>query len=181
MIEPIVSSHWLQSNYAIASVCDVRSGDDAWARYLDGHLPGAALVDLDAVLAGPPAAVVGRHPLPDPADFATALGALGIGNEATVIAYDELGGAHAGRLVWMLRIIGQPAALLDGGLRAWKGVMDRGRVEIDPVEREVIAWPQAAIADSSILFDCGSFDSSRPSARSSLAESQQIPARPEPT
>lgn len=149
MIEPIVSSHWLQSNHVIASVCDVRSGADAWARYLDGHLPGAALVDLDAVLAGPPAAVVGRHPLPDPAHFAKALGALGIGNEATVIAYDDMGGAYASRLVWMLRIIGQPAALLDGGRQAWNGVMDRGQVEIDPVDREVISWPESAIADGS--------------------------------
>lgn len=152
MIEPIVSSHWLQSNYVTASVCDVRSGgngSDPWVGYLNGHLPGAALVDLDAVLAGPPAAVVGRHPLPDPAHFARGLGALGIGNEATVVAYDGIGGAYASRLVWMLRIIGQPAALLDGGSQAWTGVMDRGQVEIDPVDREVISWPESAVADSS--------------------------------
>ena len=31
------------------------------------------------------------------------------------------GGGLAGRLVWMLRVIGQPAALLDGGLGAWDG------------------------------------------------------------
>ena len=154
MIEPIVSSHWLQSNYALASVCDVRSGEaDPRLGYLDGHLPGAALVDLDAVLAGPPAAIVGRHPLPDPAHFARALGALGIGNEATVVVYDEMGGAYAGRLVWMLRIIGQPAALLDGGRQAWKGLMDRGPVEIDPVDRDVIAWPKTALADSSDVAD----------------------------
>ncbi len=156
MIEPIVSSRWLQSNYAIASVCDVRPGGggaDPWVGYLDGHLPGAALVDLDAVLAGPPAAIVGRHPLPDPTDFARALGALGIGNEATVVAYDEMGGAYASRLVWMLRVIGQPAALLDGGRQAWKGVMDRGQVEIDPVNRDIIDWPETALADSSDVAD----------------------------
>lgn len=154
MIEPIVSRHWLQANYVKASVCDVRPGGNAskaWIGYLDGHLPGAAFVDLDAVLAGPAAPVVGRHPLPDPTQFAKSLGAMGIGNEATVIAYDDMGGAYASRLVWMLRILGQPAALLDGGRQAWKGVIDRGQVEIDPVERDVIAWPTEALADSSIV------------------------------
>ena len=157
MIEPIVSSHWLQTNYAKASVCDVRPGGHAnagsqnnsgWISYLEGHLPGAAFVDLDAVLAGPAAPVVGRHPLPDPTHFAKALGALGIGNEATVVAYDDMGGAYASRLVWMLRTIGQSAALLDGGRQAWKGVMDRGQVEIDPVERDIIPWPLEALANS---------------------------------
>lgn len=149
MIEPIVSSHWLQTNYVKASVCDVRPGGrSSWVGYLDGHLPGAAFVDLDAVLAGAPAPVVGRHPLPDPTQFAKSLGAIGIGDEATVIAYDDMGGAYASRLVWMLRILGQPAALLDGGRGAWKGVIERGQVEIDPVDRTVIAWPAEAIANA---------------------------------
>lgn len=149
MIDPIVSSHWLQINYVKASVCDVRPGGrDSWVGYLDGHLPGAAFVDLDAVLAGAAAPVAGRHPLPDPTHFAKSLGAMGIGDEATVIAYDDMGGAYASRLVWMLRILGQPAALLDGGRRAWKGVIERGQVEIDPVDRTVMGWPQAAVADA---------------------------------
>ena len=56
----------------------------------------------------------------------TSLGSLGIGNDDVVVAYDDRGGAFAGRMVWMLRMIGQPAALLDGGVvrldrtgRAW--------------------------------------------------------------
>lgn len=153
-IEPIVSRHWLQAHYAKASVCDVRpggQGNQAWLAYLEGHLPGAAFVDLDAVLAAAPAPGVGRHPLPDPTYFAKSLGALGIGNEATVIAYDDMGGAYASRLVWMLRTLGQPAALLDGGRQGWTGVMDRGQVEIDPVDRDVIAWPDHALADSATV------------------------------
>ena len=152
MIEPIVSSHWLQTNYVKASVCDVRPGGrESWIGYLDGHLPGAAFVDLDAVLAGPPAPVLGRHPLPDPTQFAKSLGAMGIGCEATVIAYDDMGGAYASRLVWMLRVLGQPAALLDGGRQAWKGVMERGQVAIDPVDRDIISWPSEALADSTTV------------------------------
>ncbi len=148
MIEPIVSVHWLQSNAAVATICEVRAGGSAWEAYIDGHLPGAILVDLDAVLAGPPAPIVGRHPLPDPATFAAALGALGIGAEATVIAYDDMGGAYASRLVWMLRILGQQAALLDGGRQAWTDAIEQGHVQIDPVERAPVPWPTTALADS---------------------------------
>ena len=41
----------------------------------------------------------------------------GIGDETRVVAYDDGGGMAAGRLVWMLRALGHPAALLDGGFR----------------------------------------------------------------
>ena len=44
----------------------------------------------------------GRHPLPAPEDFAATLGALGIGSDSTVVAYDDQGGAIAARLWWML-------------------------------------------------------------------------------
>src|SRR5688500_8524019 len=68
--------------------------------YEQGHLPGAIHLDLDRDLraeAGP-----GRHPLPDPADFARLLAAKGIGDGDTVVAYDDAGGGIASRLWWML-------------------------------------------------------------------------------
>jgi thiosulfate/3-mercaptopyruvate sulfurtransferase len=98
---------------------DDRSGRDAYA---GGHIPCAVFVDLDTALsrhADP--GVAGRHPLAEPEDFAAAMGALGIGDDDTVIAYDDAGGVIAARLVWMLRVAGHEAALLDGGLAAWKG------------------------------------------------------------
>ncbi len=154
MIDPIVSADWLQHNASVTTICEVRPGGEAsTASFLSGHLAGAILVDLDAVLAGPPAPVVGRHPLPEASAFAAAMGALGIGNEATVVAYDDLGGAYASRLVWMLRIIGQDAALLDGGRGAWTGAVEQGEATIDPVERSTIQWPDHAIADSETVAD----------------------------
>ena len=51
--------------------------------------------------------------------FASAMSALGIGDGDLVVAYDDAGGTVAARLVWMLRALGHPAALLDGGLAAW--------------------------------------------------------------
>lgn len=107
---------------------DLRIADVRWslaapgggrAAYAEAHLPGAVFVDLESVLAardGP-----GRHPLPDPAAFAAALGALGIGRGHRVVAYDDAGGTVAARLWWMLDALGQArTAVLDGGIGAWR-------------------------------------------------------------
>ena len=87
--------------------------------YAEAHLPGAVFVDLDTVLTAPTGP--GRHPLPDPAAFAAALGALGIGREHRVVAYDDAGGTVAARLWWMLDVLGhERVAVLDGGIGAWR-------------------------------------------------------------
>ncbi len=41
---------------------------------------------------------------------------IGLGNTDVVVAYDGDGGVMAARLVWMLRVTGHAAALLDGGV-----------------------------------------------------------------
>ena len=121
MIPPVVDIDWLKSHpdAVLADVrhyLDGRSGAEAYAA---GHLPGAVFVAMDDVLADPPTADRGRHPLPDPQRFADGLGAVGIGDDTTVVAYDDAGGAMAARLVWLLRKLGREAALLDGGLQAY--------------------------------------------------------------
>jgi thiosulfate/3-mercaptopyruvate sulfurtransferase len=124
--DPVVAADALGALGGDVVFCDVRwyldgrSGADAYAA---GHIPGAVFVDLDAALAGPGSAATGRHPLPDPAAFADALAALGIGDDDLVVAYDDTGGVIAARLVWMLRAIGQDAALLDGGIAAYPGAL----------------------------------------------------------
>ena len=86
-----------------------------------GHIPGAPYADLDHNLAGHASAEGGRHPLPDPAEFAATLGSWGITPDTLVVAYDNLGCAIAGRLWWMLNWMGhERAALLDGGIQAWE-------------------------------------------------------------
>lgn len=113
-----------------AVIADVRwylDGRDAGAEYAAGHVPGAVYVDLDRDLAGSGlAAAEGRHPLPDPADFAAAMDRLGVGDATPVVAYDDTGGMTAGRLVVMLRLLGHPAALADGGLAAHDGPLEHG-------------------------------------------------------
>ena len=86
--------------------------------FVASHIPGAVYVDLEQHLSaslGP-----GRHPLPDRETFAVTLGALGIGDEHEVVAYDDRGGAIAARMWWMLRDLGhRRVRVLDGGLPAW--------------------------------------------------------------
>jgi thiosulfate/3-mercaptopyruvate sulfurtransferase len=138
------------------AVCDVRwylDGRDSRAAYRAGHIPGAVFVDLDDVLAGPPAPIAGRHPLPDPDSFARSMGALGIGDDTTVVAYDDQGGMVAGRLVWMLRVLDQPAALLDGGLAAWDRPLATDLSNREPATRRPQPWPPAAIVDADAVAD----------------------------
>ncbi|MDH3682066.1 MAG: sulfurtransferase [Acidimicrobiia bacterium] len=153
-LPPIVSADWLANRLAEPGpegsivLADVRSyldGRDGHAAYLEAHLPGAVFVDLDGVLAAPASPAEGRHPMPTPETFADGLGAAGIGADDPVVAYDDLGGMIAGRLVWMLRILGRPAALLDGGITAWPGPTEPGAVSRPPVERPVTPWPAEAI------------------------------------
>ncbi len=153
----IVAPTWLRERLAADAttiVCHVGStmtGPEPERDHLHRHLPGARFVSLDEVLAAPPAGTAGRHPLPTPAEFARALGDLGVSDRDTVVAYDDRGGALAGRLVWMLRILGQSAGLLDGGIEGWiadGGELESGAVESAPVERTAHDWPLDALADA---------------------------------
>ena len=101
-------------------------GRDGRTAYEDGHLPGAVFVDLGASLAGPASPEGGRHPLPEPEVFAAAMRAAGVSTGRSVVVYDDLGGMVASRLVVMLRSLGHPAALLDGGLTSWTGELVAG-------------------------------------------------------
>ena len=93
------------------------------AAYDDGHIPGAVFMDLDTDLSdehgrGAP----GRHPLPAPQAFARRLGRIGIGSDDYVVTYDDMGGAIAARLWWMLDDLGHRGgtAVLSGGIQAWQ-------------------------------------------------------------
>jgi thiosulfate/3-mercaptopyruvate sulfurtransferase len=92
-------------------------GKDARALFNAAHIPGAAFFDVDAVAdqkSGLP------HMLPNPEEFAGAVGGLGIGNESNVIVYDQRGIFSAARVWWMFRVFGHDnVAVLDGGLPKW--------------------------------------------------------------
>ena len=98
---------------------DKRAG---YRRYLAGHVPGAVYADLQRHLSSPhPVTDCGRHPLPSRRQLEQTFSALGISNDKRVVAYDDSGGTFAARLWWLLHYAGhERAAVLDGGLNAWK-------------------------------------------------------------
>ena len=127
MIAPIVNARWTAAHHEEVVLADVRwylDGRPGRAEYDRGHLPGAVFVELDDWLAAPASPEAGRHPLPDPEVFARGMSELGIGDTDTVVAYDDQGGVTAARLVWLLRVTGHEAALLDGGIAAWEGALE---------------------------------------------------------
>ena len=126
MPEILVSCAWLQQHQNDASLvildcrfslADPQAGEQA---YRAGHIPGARYADLERHLSSPVTAQSGRHPLPDPQALIAQLRRWGVSNRSQVIAYDDMGGAMAVRLWWLLRWLGHRAvAVLDGGLPAW--------------------------------------------------------------
>src|SRR5262249_20123149 len=92
---------------------------------------------LDDDLSGPKTGKNGRHPLPDVKTFAAKMSEIGVDSTKQVIAYDDIGGAFATRLWWMLRWLGHPqVALLDGGFSKWMA-------EKQPIESNVPVFQPA--------------------------------------
>lgn len=130
---PLVSTQWLADHLGAAGLLVVDASVVAFTRpdgrggylsgheqyLLEGHLPGAVFADLIEELSDPE----GAYPFtrPDAARFAAAAGALGVGDDTTVIVYDSAVGQWASRLWWLFRAFGYDrVAVLDGGLTKWR-------------------------------------------------------------
>jgi thiosulfate/3-mercaptopyruvate sulfurtransferase len=97
-------------------------------RYVEGHIPGAAFLDVERDLSSPPGKG-GRHPLPGADQFAAAASRAGIGEGVFVVAYGNMGGAE--RLWWLLRHFGHDdCAVIE--LDAWHGPLRGGEETIEP-------------------------------------------------
>lgn len=86
--------------------------------YLASHIPGAVFFDIDGVAdktTGLP------HMLLPPAEFAVAVGALGVGDGMTIVLYDEAGLFSAPRVWWEFETMGAPdIRILAGGGPKWR-------------------------------------------------------------
>jgi thiosulfate/3-mercaptopyruvate sulfurtransferase len=103
--------------------CRFELGNPGWGEreYAREHIPGAQYLHLDRDLSSPITPQSGRHPLPDPREFARRIAALGAGAGTQLVAYDQGNGAYAARFWWMARWIGiRNVAALDGGIAAWR-------------------------------------------------------------
>ena len=81
----------------------------------------------------------------------------GIGDDTIVVAYDDAGGVIAARLVWMLRATGHEAALLNGGVTAYGGPLEKGSGSADLPHAAFTAraWPPDRLADAADAADRG--------------------------
>ena len=121
----LVSTDWLAGRLHDANVVAVDGSyflptqqRDARAEYRAAHIPGAIFFDIEAVSDH---STELPHMLPGPTQFGQVVGALGIGNDDTVVVYDSLGLYSAARVWWTFRIFGAKSVrILDGGLPKWK-------------------------------------------------------------
>jgi thiosulfate/3-mercaptopyruvate sulfurtransferase len=124
--------------------------------YSAGHIPGAVSVDIFDELCCP-SDIMAAEP------FAALMGSLGIGDDTTVVVYDNTSGLWGARLWWALRYYGHDQAkLLDGGLGAWEAedlpletdtpevVPDTFTAEIQPRWRVTMDEVRTAIDDPAI-------------------------------
>ncbi|CAN5296855.1 3-mercaptopyruvate sulfurtransferase [soil metagenome] len=135
-------SHWFVSTDWLADKLgrdDVVAVDGSWhlagrnaaEEYAAAHIPGAVFFDIDAIAdrSNPL-----PHMLPTAAEFAAAVGALGIDERQKIVVYDSVGLSSAPRVWWTFRVMGaRDIVILDGGLPKWRA---EGRpLESGPMKR----------------------------------------------
>ena len=128
--------------------------------YQKRHVPGAIFLDrLNLISNTPPA--TGKHP--SFTEIKYLVEQLGISNNKHTVIYDDEGGGWAGRLAWILDLIGLNSwSYLNGGIVAW---INEGHQTEDimnqPTPSEVdigndFSNPNAAISTNKILENLGS-------------------------
>lgn len=89
--------------------------------YKKGHIKDAYLLNIEKDLVDPIGEHGGRHPFKRKEDLIEILKKYGIGNNTTIVTYDDGDMQGAGRLVFQLNNLGiKTAYALDGGLFAYK-------------------------------------------------------------
>jgi thiosulfate/3-mercaptopyruvate sulfurtransferase len=118
----LVSASWLDEHLRDPGlvVVDMRWQGDGTSRsrYERAHIPGARYLDWSTDLAEPGGPFAFN--LAGPERFASAMEALGIGDDTTVVAYADHRGSGPFRLWWGFQVYGHEGVrILDGGPDAW--------------------------------------------------------------
>ena len=109
---------------------------DTRGRYLERHIPGAVFFDIDELSDH---STPLPHMLPGAEAFSRSMAELGVGDDMTIVVYEQTGVFSAPRAWWMLRTFGgREVHLLDGGLQAW--VAAGQPVESGPVKRSTASF-----------------------------------------
>lgn len=130
-MDSLVTTDWLASELGAEDLvvldCTIflRMGDNGYisesglAKFEEAHIPGASFADLNEALVDADSHL--RYAVPTPEHFGAAMERLGVSDARRVVLYDNNSSMWAARVWWMLRWVGfDNAALLDGGLKAWK-------------------------------------------------------------
>lgn len=122
----LVNVNWLKENTRNEDITIVDCRFDLMKHsygkesYDKGHIAGAFFMDMENDLASKVKEHGGRHPFPNLDDFKGKLESIGIGNDTTVVAYDDGELAGAARLWMLLRYMGHNNVyILNGGIKAW--------------------------------------------------------------
>lgn len=172
--QPFVTVDWLAAHLSDPDLVVV---DGSWylpavkrdpeAEYREAHIPGAVRFDIEAVKDG---ANPLPHMLPPEAEFAAAVGALGIGDGTRVVVYDGAGLATAPRVRWTFQVFGaRDVAILDGGLPAWRAAghpVESGEPRPRAAKTFTARLARAAVADAAAV------------SRALAGEAQVVDARP---
>ena len=95
----------------------VQPAPEVRARYVASHIPGAVFFDIEEFSDHSTSL---PHMLPTAEEFSRKASALGIGDESTIVIYEQEGVFSAPRVWWMFTTFGaRNVRLLDGGFRAW--------------------------------------------------------------
>ena len=119
------------------------------ATYVEGHVPGAAFLDLPGALSDTTSRFA--FTLPTPAALQTAFRAAGIDDESRVVLYSKGHAMWATRVWWMLRSLGHAhVSVLDGGFGAWQaagGAIETGDGHTQPAGTMTARFRPALWAD----------------------------------
>ena len=114
---------------------DVRKREE----YDSGHIPGARFLGPNAVVAEH-SPVTGSLKSED--ELGTLLGDLGVAADHRVVFYDDRGGFHAARMLWLMEYLGhRNVAVLNGGLNAWIGA--GGPITTEEIDHETTRFDAA--------------------------------------
>lgn len=187
-MDQLVSTDWLAETLGAgdlrvvdASIFLPGSGRDGRSEFEAAHIPGAVFMDLEEIVdADDPA----PHMLPPLHKYASRMQALGLGDAARVVIYDNSPLHSSARAWWMMQVFGaRQVAVLDGGLAKWAAEgrpVESGpapqprRGHVTPIRRE------GAVADKARMLSLVGADTheivdARPASRFAGADAEPRP------
>lgn len=123
--------------------CRFSLGDPDFARnsYLEEHIVGAYLIDLDRDLSDPVGTHGGNHPFRDPQALKALLESFAVTNESTIVIYDQGDLSGPARMLIQLLHLGlEQSYILAGGIDAYKaagGTVTSGEPPAKPEATEL--------------------------------------------